>query len=136
MASVVDHGKVPGFSASTGSAFSLLPAQNAAGSWVKVVQRLLVRVSLDLAELKQHSLHVCLSMQVDGHVKIDSGSQLGSVLNAVYQTKVFDRYGEEADAEVARIGEVNASVGGLKPRRDENMRLTPLAGCRSVRQQR
>ena len=60
--SVVFHGKVVGFSAGTGSAFSLLPAQNATGNWIKVVQRLPVRIALDARELEAHPLRVGLSM--------------------------------------------------------------------------
>src|SRR6516164_9061363 len=62
--SVVYHGKVVGFSAGTGSAFSLLPAQNATGNWIKVVQRLPVRIALDPQELEKHPLRVGLSMNV------------------------------------------------------------------------
>ncbi|MBN3814911.1 EmrA/EmrK family multidrug efflux transporter periplasmic adaptor subunit, partial [Paraburkholderia sp. Ac-20347] len=62
--SVVYHGKVVGFSAGTGSAFSLLPAQNATGNWIKVVQRLPVRISLDPEDLQKHPLRIGLSMQV------------------------------------------------------------------------
>ncbi len=61
--SVVFHGKVVGFSAGTGSAFSLLPAQNATGNWIKVVQRLPVRIALDPQELEKHPLRIGLSMQ-------------------------------------------------------------------------
>ena len=60
--SVVFHGKVKGFAGGTGAAFALIPAQNATGNWVKVVQRLPVRVTLDQAELKAHPLRVGLSM--------------------------------------------------------------------------
>lgn len=56
------HGRVVGFSGGTGAAFSLIPAQNASGNWIKVVQRLPVRVELDPAELKAHPLRVGLSM--------------------------------------------------------------------------
>ena len=56
------HGRVVGLSGGTGAAFSLLPAQNATGNWIKVVQRLPVRVALDPAELRQHPLRVGLSM--------------------------------------------------------------------------
>lgn len=56
------HGKVVGFSGGTGSAFALIPAQNATGNWIKVVQRLPVRVALDPTELKQYPLRVGLSM--------------------------------------------------------------------------
>ena len=59
---VVYHGVVDGFSGGTGAAFSLIPAQNATGNWIKVVQRLPVRVRLDPAELKANPLRVGLSM--------------------------------------------------------------------------
>jgi membrane fusion protein (multidrug efflux system) len=111
--SVVYHGKVVGFSAGTGSAFSLLPAQNATGNWIKVVQRLPVRIALDPAELRAHPLRIGLSMQVDVDIKNDSGSQLGNAQNTVYQTNVFDKYGDEANAEIARIIAENS---GAAPR--------------------
>jgi membrane fusion protein (multidrug efflux system) len=57
------HGRVVGFSGGTGSAFSLIPAQNASGNWIKVVQRLPVRIDLDPRELAQHPLRVGLSMK-------------------------------------------------------------------------
>jgi len=60
--SVVYHGVVDGFSGGTGSAFALIPAQNATGNWIKVVQRLPVRVTLDPEELKKNPLQVGLSM--------------------------------------------------------------------------
>ncbi len=55
------HGKVMGFSGGTGSAFALIPAQNATGNWIKVVQRLPVRIALDPKELAEHPLRVGLS---------------------------------------------------------------------------
>jgi len=60
---VVYHGKVVGIAGGTGAAFSLIPAQNATGNWVKVVQRLPVRIALDPKELKAHPLRVGLSME-------------------------------------------------------------------------
>jgi membrane fusion protein (multidrug efflux system) len=60
--SVTYHGKVRGISGGTGSAFSLIPAQNASGNWIKVVQRLPVRIDLDPKEIKAHPLRVGLSM--------------------------------------------------------------------------
>jgi membrane fusion protein, multidrug efflux system len=110
--SVTYHGKVVGFSAGTGSAFSLLPAQNATGNWIKVVQRLPVRIELDPQELAKHPLRIGLSMQVDVAIKDESGSQLGNVQNTIYQTDVFAKYGDEADAEIARIIRANAGGGG------------------------
>ena len=59
---VVYHGKVLGFSGGTGAAFALIPAQNATGNWIKVVQRLPVRIELDPNELAEHPLRVGLSM--------------------------------------------------------------------------
>lgn len=56
------HGKVVGFSGGTGAAFALIPAQNATGNWIKVVQRLPVRIALDPKELQQYPLRVGLSM--------------------------------------------------------------------------
>ncbi|MDR5779683.1 EmrA/EmrK family multidrug efflux transporter periplasmic adaptor subunit [Caballeronia sp. LZ065] len=108
---VVFHGKVVGFSAGTGSAFSLLPAQNATGNWIKVVQRLPVRIELDPKELEQHPLRIGLSMDVDVTIKNDQGGQLGNAQNTVYQTNVFDKYGAEADQEIARIIQQNAGTG-------------------------
>ena len=110
--SVVFHGKVVGFSAGTGSAFSLLPAQNATGNWIKVVQRLPVRVALDPQELEKHPLRIGLSMNVDVSIKDENGGQLGDAQNTVYQTNVFDKYGDEADAEIARIIAENAGPNG------------------------
>lgn len=60
---VVYHGTVSGLSGGTGSAFSMIPAQNATGNWIKVVQRLPVRITLDANEMKQRPLQVGLSME-------------------------------------------------------------------------
>ena len=58
------HGTVDGFSGGTGAAFALLPAQNATGNWIKVVQRLPVRIALNSQDLATHPLRVGLSMDV------------------------------------------------------------------------
>jgi membrane fusion protein (multidrug efflux system) len=60
--SVVYHGRVAGLAGGTGAAFALIPAQNATGNWIKVVQRLPVRIDIDPSELKKHPLRVGLSM--------------------------------------------------------------------------
>ncbi|NKJ50336.1 EmrA/EmrK family multidrug efflux transporter periplasmic adaptor subunit [Burkholderia sp. SG-MS1] len=114
--SVPYHGKVVGFSAGTGSAFSLLPAQNATGNWIKVVQRLPVRIALDPQELDKNPLRIGLSMQADVNIKDASGGQLGNASNTAYQTNVFDKYGDEADAEIARIIAENAGPNGGTPK--------------------
>jgi len=59
------HGRIIGVAGGTGAAFSIIPAQNATGNWIKVVQRLPVRIALDGAELSRHPLRVGLSMNVD-----------------------------------------------------------------------
>ncbi|MCF9026761.1 HlyD family efflux transporter periplasmic adaptor subunit [Acinetobacter nectaris] len=69
---VVYHGKVVGFSGGTGAAFALIPAQNATGNWIKVVQRLPVRVALDPNELEKHPLRVGLSMTAKVDLKSKS----------------------------------------------------------------
>jgi membrane fusion protein (multidrug efflux system) len=58
------HGRVAGLGGGTGAAFAIIPAQNATGNWIKVVQRIPVRITLDPAELKDHPLRVGLSMKV------------------------------------------------------------------------
>ncbi len=67
--SVVYHGRVTGFSGGTGSALAVIPAQNATGNWIKVVQRLPVRIALDRQELARHPLRIGLSVDatIDTH---------------------------------------------------------------------
>ena len=65
---VVYHGRVVGFSGGTGAAMAIVPAQNATGNWIKVVQRLPVRIAFDPRELAAHPLKVGLSMDVDVNV--------------------------------------------------------------------
>ncbi|MFM0236123.1 HlyD family efflux transporter periplasmic adaptor subunit [Paraburkholderia sediminicola] len=101
--SVKYHGHVVGFSAGTGAAFAALPAQNATGNWIKVVQRLPARIQLDQNELNAHPLRIGLSMQVDVETRDESGTQLGAAINTTYRTDVFAEYGADADAEIARI---------------------------------
>jgi membrane fusion protein (multidrug efflux system) len=102
------HGKVAGIAAGTGGAFSLLPPQNATGNWIKVVQRVPVRIALDPAELKEHPLRVGLSTVVS----IDTHNRDGSVLTALpladasLDTPVYDSLlktaNSKADAIIAR----------------------------------
>ena len=65
---VVFHGHVVGLGGGTGSAFSMIPAQNATGNWIKVVQRLPVRIALNPEELKAHPLRIGLSMNARVHL--------------------------------------------------------------------
>lgn len=73
---VVYHGKVVGLDMGTGSAFSLLPAQNATGNWIKVVQRLPVRIELNQEDIAKHPLRIGLSTLV----KVDTTNKEGSAL--------------------------------------------------------
>ncbi|WP_207005761.1 HlyD family efflux transporter periplasmic adaptor subunit, partial [Trinickia mobilis] len=108
--SVEYHGRVIGFSAGTGSAFATLPPQNATGNWIKIVQRLPVRIALDPKELEAHPLRIGLSMVVDADTRNDTGTQLAAAVNTTYRTDVFARYGDEADAEIAKIIDQNETA--------------------------
>ena len=112
---VVFHGKVAGLAAGTGSAFALLPAQNASGNWIKIVQRVPVRITLDPKELAAHPLRLGVSMQVEADIAQSDGNSLTSNrparTTAAYQTGVFDNAGVQADALIARIIAENNAPG-------------------------
>lgn len=115
---VVFHGKVAGLAAGTGSAFALLPTQNASGNWIKVVQRVPVRITLDPQELAAHPLRLGVSMQVDTDIAQSGGNSLTSNLPArtvaAYQTAVFDNAGEKAAALIAKIIADNSGVAASR----------------------
>ncbi|MCC6206353.1 MAG: HlyD family secretion protein, partial [Hyphomicrobiales bacterium] len=71
-------GHIVGFGAGTGAAFALLPAQNATGNWIKIVQRVPVRIAIDARQVAEHPLRVGLSMEVDVDVHDQSGPQLAA----------------------------------------------------------
>jgi membrane fusion protein, multidrug efflux system len=106
---VVFHGKVAGFGAGTGSAFSLLPAQNATGNWIKIVQRVPVRVALDPREIAEHPLQIGLSMRADVDVRDGSGARLPQLASTAtpWSTDVFGSNDAQADARVAAIISAN-----------------------------
>jgi len=110
------RGTIEGLGAGTGSAFSLLPAQNATGNWIKVVQRVPVRISLDPKELAEHPLRVGLSMDAKVDVSKTDGRMLadGSRASATAQTTVFEQNNTAADAEVRKIIAANGGPG-FKP---------------------
>ena len=103
--SFVFHGKVLGLVPGSGSAFSLLPAQNATGNWVKIVQRLPVRIALDARELQSHPLRIGLSV----YATIDTHDRSGAALTtlpeagAIAETAVYAQNIKAADARVAQI---------------------------------
>ena len=94
---VVYHGKVMGLSAGTGSAFSVLPAQNATGNWIKVVQRVPVRISLDAKELQEHPLRVGLSMTVN----VDTADSSGKTMAAAAEKQEALPEAEAVDWQIA-----------------------------------
>ena len=103
-------GTVAGLGAGTGAAFALLPAQNATGNWIKVVQRVPVRIALDPAELAKNPLRVGLSMQATVDITDQSGRALSEASQATssVQTQVFDTIDTQANAEVRKIIAANA----------------------------
>jgi membrane fusion protein (multidrug efflux system) len=103
------RGTVAGLGVGTGAAFSLLPAQNATGNWIKVVQRVPVRVELDAKQLSEHPLRVGLSMEATVDVSKQDGRTLADAPRggAVSQTQVFNAQDDGADAEVRRVIAVN-----------------------------
>ena len=108
---VVYHGKVSGLGAGTGAAFALLPAQNATGNWIKVVQRVPVRIMLDPKELTEHPLRVGLSMDVTVDTQDQSGKSLSDTprTSALASTEVFDAQQRATNVQVDRI--IAASLG-------------------------
>ncbi|MDQ0013330.1 membrane fusion protein (multidrug efflux system) [Variovorax boronicumulans] len=104
-------GKVAGLGVGTGSAFALLPAQNATGNWIKVVQRVPVRIALDPEQLKANPLRIGLSMDAEIDISSKSGKMLADAPrgSALTQTQVYSQLDRGADAEVDRI--VAANLG-------------------------
>lgn len=122
------HGKVAGFGAGTGAAFALLPAQNATGNWIKVVQRVPVRVALDERELAAHPLQIGLSMQVAVDTHDHSGDRLPQIARGAseYATDVFASLDSSADDRVKTIiatneGAVPHLTRGRGPRTDASL---------------
>jgi membrane fusion protein (multidrug efflux system) len=105
------HGTVAGLGAGTGAAFALLPAQNATGNWIKVVQRVPVRIALEPRDLATNPLRVGLSMQVTVDVADRSGRMLAATPPAqpAATTTAFTPPSKEVDALIDRI--VAANLG-------------------------
>ena len=104
-------GKVAGLGAGTGAAFSLLPAQNATGNWIKVVQRVPVRIALDPKEIEANPLRVGLSMDAEVDVRNKDGKMLADAPRPAAQAEVhaYGVPGDAADQDVKRV--IAANMG-------------------------
>jgi membrane fusion protein (multidrug efflux system) len=107
-------GRVAGLGAGTGSVFSLLPAQNATGNWIKIVQRVPVRIELDPAPLEGHPLRLGLSMNVtvDTHNRRGESLARAPLKESRYATPVFEAQARQADELIARIIAANRKSAG------------------------
>lgn len=103
------HGQVHSIGMGTGSAFSLLPAQSATGNWIKVVQRVPVRVHLEAANLDAHPLRIGLSMTVQVDVHQSQGEVLAkqAVVEPAYTTDVYQQQLAAAQALIDQIVQAN-----------------------------
>jgi membrane fusion protein (multidrug efflux system) len=114
------HGKVAGFGAGTGSAFALLPAQNATGNWIKIVQRVPVRVALDPQELAAHPLQIGLSMAVKVDTHERGGDRLPQLAQGApaYSTDVFHSLDIVANERVKAVIAANEGAPARAADRD------------------
>jgi membrane fusion protein (multidrug efflux system) len=108
------HGKVLGLTAGTGSALAVLPTQNASGNWIKIVQRLPVRIGLEPAELARHPLFLGLSANIDVSVRNTGGSSLSQApaWPAAQRTDVYTEQDSGADRLINDIVAVNLHGSG------------------------
>jgi membrane fusion protein (multidrug efflux system) len=104
---IVYHGRVLGLGAGSGNAFALLPPQNASGNWIKIVQRVPVRIALDPKELDTHPLRIGLSVDVAVDTANTSGSLLGNEARQAYATQASDN--PDVDEAIDRI--IAANIG-------------------------
>ncbi|HEX7341952.1 MAG TPA: HlyD family efflux transporter periplasmic adaptor subunit [Rhodanobacteraceae bacterium] len=106
---VTYHGKVESLGIGTGSAFSLLPAQNATGNWIKIVQRLPVRITLDKSELAKHPLRIGLSMNATVNLHDQNGPMLSrkAPTQPLYTTDVYKKQLADANTLIEHIVENN-----------------------------
>ncbi|MFT4246462.1 MAG: biotin/lipoyl-binding protein [Pseudomonas sp.] len=106
---VTYRGRVQSLGLGTGSAFSLLPAQNASGNWIKIVQRVPVRIAIDPKQLAEHPLRIGLSMSVEVNLHDQDGSVLPTqpAKGALFDTDVYARQLQAADDDIHRIIQAN-----------------------------
>ena len=107
----VYHGHVIGLGAGTGNAFALLPPQNASGNWIKIVQRLPVRIALDPKELLEHPLRIGMSVMAEVDVRDRSGPLLAQPANGGFQSKKSDALNPSVEGDIQRIIAANRGTG-------------------------
>lgn len=100
---VVFHGRVIGVGAGSGSAFALLPAQNASGNWIKIVQRVPVRIALDPRELRRNPLRVGLSVKATVDTANLAGARLGAPASQAYHGLAITARDPATEARIAQI---------------------------------
>ncbi len=112
--SVKYSGTIDSIGAGTGSAFALLPAQNATGNWIKIVQRVPVRIHINADELAQHPLRVGLSTTVDVNLRDQSGPVLAQQppQQASFTTHVYAQQLADAEAMITRLIDSNSAAPG------------------------
>jgi membrane fusion protein (multidrug efflux system) len=109
---VVYHGRVLGLAAGSGNAFALLPPQNASGNWIKIVQRVPVRVGLNGRELAAHPLRIGLSVSTEVDVADASGPLVARPAAASLKMEASDETSDQVEARIRHIIAVNTAAAG------------------------
>jgi membrane fusion protein (multidrug efflux system) len=133
------HGRVLGLTPGTGASLALLPPENATGNWIKIVQRLPVRIGLDPRELRDHPLYLGLSTKVDVNIHDLSGASLSKlpVWPAAMQTSVYAEQDAGVTAEIDSIVRTNLQgyeesntpvMGAAHPDTGPSPDMRPTAG--------
>lgn len=124
---VVYHGKVLGLSPGTGVSFALLPPQNATGNWIKIVQRLPVRIVLDANEIRKNPLLIGLSMRVTINTSHQDGARLATATpdKPLYSTTVYNDQLAAADVMINQILAANAPNTFLPHRQQDEETSIP-----------
>lgn len=122
------HGRIVGLNPGTGSVFSILPPQNATGNWIKIIQRIPVKVSLNAAELEEHPLVLGLSMTVTVDTRNRNGLQLPAATSVrpIYTTNIYEDELEGADTLIESIITDNSFEMNADPQ-------TPLSQSREIK---
>jgi membrane fusion protein (multidrug efflux system) len=107
---VAYHGKIAGLGAGSGSAFAVLPPQNASGNWIKIVQRVPVRIALDPAELDKNPLRIGLSVSAEVDIRDQTGPRVaGTTATGVMRANTGEDVSKKVDALIRKILAANAA---------------------------